>query len=110
LNLAIFGGLNRRPFPPGWTKETVITVFGGGELDLSSSPPGAGARLRVVTIFGGVKVLLAPGTRISTSGFGLFGGRGVKVSQHGEGPEIKLGLWVFFGGIEVRDSVQAQDT
>ena len=77
MNVAIFGGFNRRPFPPGWTKETVITVFGGGDLDLSSSPPGPGARLTAIAILGGIKILVAPGTQVSVSGFGLFGGREV---------------------------------
>lgn len=104
MNVAVFGGLNRRPFPPGWTTETVIAIFGGGELDLSSSPPGPDARLTVVAVFGGFKILVAPGTRVSVSGFGLFGGREVKVSQGGgDGPEIKMSLYVFLGGIEVEE-------
>lgn len=103
MNLVIFGGLNRRPFPPGWTTETVITIFGGGTLDLSSSQPGEDARLTVVTILGGATILVAPGTKVSVSGFSLFGGREVKVSQVGDGPVIKMSLWVFLGGIEVKE-------
>jgi hypothetical protein len=102
VNVAIFSGL-RRPFPPGWTKETVIAIFGGGDLDLSSSPPGPDARLTAVAILSGIKILVAPGTRVSVSGFGLFGGREVKVSQRGDGPEVKMGLWAFLGGIEVKE-------
>jgi hypothetical protein len=106
VNVAIFGGLDRRPFPPGWTKETVIGIFGGGELDLSSSPPGPEARLTVVAILGGFKILVPPGTRVSVRGFGLLGGREVKVSQRGDGPRITMSLWVFLGGVEVDEQQQ----
>jgi hypothetical protein len=104
MNVAIFGGLNRRPFPPGWTKETVVAILGGADLDLTSSPPVPGARLTAVAILGGVKILVAPGTRVSLSGFGLLGGREVNVSQQGDGPEVNMNLWTFLGGIEVKES------
>ncbi len=103
MNVAVFGGLERRLFPPGWTKETVIAIFAGGELDLSSSPSGPDARLTVVAILSGFKILVAPGTRVSVGGFGLLGGRGVKVSQGADGPEIKMSLWAVLGGIEVKE-------
>jgi hypothetical protein len=103
VDLVIFGGLNRL-FPPGWTKETFVAILGGGEFDLSSSPPGPDAHLTAVAILGGVKIRVAPGTRISVSGFGLFGGREVKVSEAADGPEIKMSLWAFLGGIEVKEA------
>jgi hypothetical protein len=104
MNLALFGGLNQRPFPPGWTKETVVAILGGGDLDLSNSPAGPHARLTAVAILGGVKVILAPGTHVSVSGAGILGGREVKVSQTGDGPEVKMNLWAILGGIEVSES------
>jgi hypothetical protein len=39
----------------------------GSDLDLTSSPPGPDARLTVVAILGGVKILVAPGTHVSRS-------------------------------------------
>ncbi len=104
MNVAIFGALNRRPFPQGWTKETLLAILGGIDIDLSSSPPGPSARLTAIAILGGIKILVAPGTRVSVSGFALFGGREVKVSQRGDGPEIKLNLWALLGGIEVTEA------
>jgi hypothetical protein len=102
VNVAIFSGV-QRPFPPGWTKETIIAIFGGGDLDLSRGLPGPDARLTAIAILGGIKILVAPGTRVSVSGFGLLGGREVKVSQRGDGPEVKMSLWAFLGGIEVKE-------
>jgi len=65
----------RKQTASGWTRGIVIAIFGGGELDLSSSPPCPDARLTVVAILGGFKIFVAPETRVSVGGFGLFGGR-----------------------------------
>jgi hypothetical protein len=106
VNVAILSGL-KRPIPAGWTKETLVTILGGVDLDFSSSPPGQDAHLTVVTILGGVKILVAPGTRVALSGFSLLGGREVKVTQSGDGPEIRMNLWAFLGGIEVKETAEA---
>jgi hypothetical protein len=34
----------------------------------------------------------------------------VKVSQRGDGPEIKMNLWVFLGGIAVKEQAPAAAT
>ena len=104
MNVVFFGGISKRPLPPGWTKETLVAVLGGADLDLSASPPGTDARLTAIAILGGVKILVAPGTRVSVSGFTLLGGRDVKVSQAGEGPEIRMSLWAFLGGVDVKEA------
>jgi hypothetical protein len=104
VNVALFGGLGDRPFPPGWTKETVVGIFGGGELDLTSSPPGPDAHLTAVAILGGFKIVVPRGTRVSLGGLSLFGGRDVKVSQTGDGPQVRMSLWAVLGGVEVREA------
>jgi hypothetical protein len=53
VNLALFGGSDRRPLGLGSTKETFVASSGGGEADLSDSPPERQATLRDVAIFGG---------------------------------------------------------
>ena len=58
MNLALFGGFDRRPFGPGWTKETLVAVLGGGEVDLTESPPEGEGRLRVVAFLGGVEIIV----------------------------------------------------
>lgn len=102
LNVAIFGGLERRPIGPGWTKETVVALLGGAKLDLTESPPGPAARLTAIAIVGGVEILVAPGSRISTSGLTLFGGRSVRVTP-GDGPEMRMRLVSFLGGVDVKE-------
>ena len=104
MNVAIFGGFDRRPFAPGWTKEKLVAVFGGGDIDLASCPPGDNAELTVVTVFGGVELNVLPGTRISMSGFSLFGGRTVNVKPGG-GSELRLKAFCIFGGVDVKEAI-----
>ena len=59
MNVATFGAFGDRPLAPGWTKETAVAVFGGGELDLRSAPAGENARLTAVAVLGGVEIKTA---------------------------------------------------
>jgi hypothetical protein len=102
MNVAIFGGFDRRPFPPGWSKETLVAVLGGGEVDLSESPPAGVGVLTGVAVLGGIDLRVAAGTRVSMSGFSLFGGRSVNVRE-GDGPLIRMRLFAVFAGIEVKE-------
>lgn len=101
MNVAIFGGFGDRPLAPGWTKETAVAVFGGGELDLRNAPPGENARLTAVAVLGGVEVKVAPGTRVTMSGLSFLGGRDVKI-EPGDGPEIRVHAVAILGGVEVK--------
>jgi hypothetical protein len=105
VNLAIFSGFKKRLATPGWTKESAVAVFGGGELDLTAAPPGEGAVLTAVAVFGGIELVVPAGTRVSMSGFGLFGGRAIEV-EPGDGPELRLRAVAVFGGVEVRPPKQ----
>lgn len=101
MNLALFGGFGKRPLAPGWGDETAVAIFGGGEIDLTASPPGPAARLTAVAVFGGIEITVPEGTRVALSGFGIFGGRDVRVVP-GDGPELRLRAYAVFGGVEVR--------
>ena len=72
MNVAILGGFGKRPLAPGWKRELHSPLFGGGQFDLSDAPPAEGARLTVVAVFGGIKVEVAPGTRVNMGGFSLL--------------------------------------
>ena len=54
MNVALFGGFDKRPIAPGWTKETFVAVFGGGDVDLTASPPEGEGRLTAFSLFGGI--------------------------------------------------------
>lgn len=105
MNVAIFGGFDKRPFAPGWTQQTAVAVLGGGEIDLTASPPGPGAILTVVAVFGGIEIIVPPGTRVSLSGLSLFGGRSV-TAVPGDGPELAVRAYAVFGGVEVKERAE----
>lgn len=103
MNFAMFGGFDRRPLAPGWKEETLVAVLGGGEVDLTASPPeGGSGRLTAVAVLGGIDLRVPPGTRIAMSGLSLFGGRSVNVTE-GDGPSIQLKAVAVLGGIEVKE-------
>jgi hypothetical protein len=108
VNVAIFGGFERRPFAPGWTKETLLAIFGGGEVDLTTAPPGEDARLTVVAILGGIDLYVLPGSRISLSGLSLFGGRDINVTP-GDGPSFRLRAFAFLGGVDVKEATVVRE-
>ena len=103
MNVALFGGFERRPLAAGWKRETMVAVLGGGTVDLTEAPPGDGeGTLTAVAVLGGLEIIVAPGTAVALSGIGIFGGRTVKVTGSG-GPSIRLRAYAVFGGIEVKE-------
>lgn len=106
MNFALFGGFGKRPLPPGWTRETAVAILGGGQFDLTSSPPGPQARLTAVSLLGGVEITVPPGSRVRMSGLSLLGGREVEVNP-GEGPEFRLHAVAILGGVTVKEAPEA---
>jgi hypothetical protein len=100
MNIAILGGFGKRPLAPGWKRETALAAFGGGEFDLSDAPPSAGAKLIAIAVFGGIKVQVAPGTRVTMHGFSFLGGRDAVVAP-GDGPELHVTAVAILGGIRI---------
>jgi glucose/arabinose dehydrogenase len=99
LDVAILGGRKVR-LPEGWTKQTLVTLFGGADVDARATP-GEGARLTIVAILGGARVLAPDGARVTVGGFAFLGGRRVDVQSRPDGPEIRLVGYSVLGGIEV---------
>jgi hypothetical protein len=101
-DVAILGG-REITLPVGWTRQRLISVFGGADVDATAAP-GAGAELTFVGVFGGASVRVPEGARVSIGGFALLGGRRVKVSSSETGPAIKVNAYSLLGGLEIRDS------
>jgi hypothetical protein len=105
--VAIFGGAARKGrwrVPP---VSTVVTVFGGADLDLRDAIlPGREVTIRAVSVFGGMSVTVPPEMRVVDSGVAIFGGRDVSgESPDSEGPDatvLRLQGACVFGGISVR--------
>jgi len=105
--VAIFGGAVRKGrwrVPPS---STVVTVFGGADIDLRDAIlPGREVTIRAVSVFGGMSITVPPEMRVVDSGVAIFGGRDVSgETAESEGPNAPLlrikGACVF-GGISIR--------
>lgn len=100
MQVAIFAEASEAGFAHDWERETAIAVFGSATLDLTRRPPLAAATLTVAAIFGAIKVIVPPGTRVISRGITLFSGSRVRV-QSGGGPEIAINSLALFGDIKV---------
>jgi hypothetical protein len=105
--VAIFGGAVRKGrwrVPPS---STVVTVFGGADLDLRDAIlPGREITIRAVSVFGGLSITVPPEMRVVDSGVAIFGGRDVSGESSGsetaDSPVLRLHGACVFGGVSVK--------
>ena len=105
--VAIFGGAVRKGrwrVPPS---STVVTVFGGADLDLRDAIlPGREITIKAVSVFGGMSITVPPEMRVVDSGVAVFGGRDVSgetpESEAPDAPVLRLQGACVFGGISVK--------
>jgi hypothetical protein len=104
--ICVFGGAMRKGawhVPPA---TTVVTVFGGADLDLREAVlPGKEFSIRAVSVFGGVNITVPPEMRVTDSGVAVFGGRDIPCDSAESGrpdaPVLRLSGACVFGGISV---------
>jgi hypothetical protein len=105
--IAIFGGAARKGrwrVPPS---STVVTVFGGADLDLRDAIlPGREITITAVSVFGGISITVPPEMRVADSGVAVFGGRDVAAetpeSESPDAPVLRIQGACVFGGISVK--------
>jgi hypothetical protein len=105
--IAIFGGAARKGrwrVPPS---STVVTVFGGADLDLRDAIlPGREITITAVSVFGGISITVPPEMRVVDSGVAVFGGRDVAAetpeSENPHAPRLRIQGACVFGGISVK--------
>jgi hypothetical protein len=105
--VAVFGGATRKGIwrVPGTT--TVVTVFGGADIDLRDAIlPGREITMRAVAVFGGMSITVPPEMRVIDSGAAVFGGRDVDSetpeSMRPDAPLLRVTGACVFGGIAVK--------
>lgn len=104
--IAIFGGATRKGawrVPPS---STVVTVFGGADIDLRDAIlPGREITIRAVSVFGGMSITVPPEMRVVDSGVAVFGGRDIAGDTPESGgpgaPVLRLHGACVFGGVFV---------
>ena len=106
--VAVFGGASRKGswrVPPS---STVVTVFGGADIDLRDAVlPGPEITIRAVSVFGGMSITVPPEMRVIDSGVAVFGGRDVPSGPPPEpgdldAPVLRLQGTCVFGGVSVK--------
>jgi len=105
--VAVFGGATRKGTwrVPGTT--TVVTVFGGVDLDLREAIlPGREVTMRAVCVFGGMSITVPPEMRVIDSGVAVFGGRDIDSETPeslGSGaPLLRVTGACVFGGVSIK--------
>jgi Domain of unknown function (DUF1707)/Cell wall-active antibiotics response 4TMS YvqF len=105
--VAIFGGATRKG---AWHAEPVIsvlTVFGGAELDFRDAIlPGKEIILKATTVLGGLEVTVPPEMRVVDNGIAILGGREITgnpdEAARPDAPVLRIEGACVLGGIEVR--------
>lgn len=105
--VAIFGGATRKG---AWHAEPVIsvlTVFGGAELDFRDAIlPGKEIILKATTVMGGVEVIVPPEMRVVDNGIAILGGREITgnpdEAARPDAPVLRIEGACVLGGIEVK--------
>jgi Domain of unknown function (DUF1707)/Cell wall-active antibiotics response 4TMS YvqF len=105
--IAIFGGATRKGAWRVPHTSTVVTVFGGAELDLRyATLPAREITIRAFAVFGGMEITVPPEMHVIDSGIAIFGGRDVSgesvASARPDAPVLNLTGACIFGGIGVK--------
>jgi hypothetical protein len=105
--VAIFGGASRKGAWRVPATSTIVTVFGGADIDLRDAVlPGREITIKAVSVFGGMSITVPPDMRVVDSGVAIFGGRDVSgnsaESERPDSPVLRLAGACVFGGIYVK--------
>jgi len=103
--VTIFDGVDFASTAPSFRRGSVLTWYGGGQIDLRGATlDPAGAELNVRTLFGGVLVVVPETWRVEQRLVAFLGGVSdsrAKIEAQETGPVLRLDGWAVFGGIEV---------
>jgi hypothetical protein len=105
--MAVMGGVERKG---GWLVPRLLKVFcfmGGAELDLREArfAPGV-TEIDILTVWGGVEIMVPPGVRVETVGAAFMGGFGadagdVDTLDPGQ-PVLRVSGVAIMAGVEVK--------
>lgn len=104
--VAVFAGASRKRAWRVRRNTSVLTVFGGAELDLTEATfESHEINFNVFCLFGGVEITVPPGTDVDNQVMALFGGSdvGKLAAPDPSAPKLVLKGFVGFGGVDVRN-------
>ncbi|HUD20255.1 MAG TPA: hypothetical protein VMR81_07470 [Patescibacteria group bacterium] len=101
--IAIFSGSDKRVITSSFTGGKAVAVFSGMQIDLSEVKSKAKTmELELVAVFGGLKVIIPKGWRVSSEGAGVMGGFSNLTSGGTDAsPRLHVKGVGVFGGVEI---------
>ena len=111
--VTIFDGTDFASTAPAFRRGSVLTWYGGGQIDLRGATlDPAGAELNVRALFGGVQVIVPETWRVEQRMAAFLGGVSdsrEKIEAQDTGPVLRLDGWAAFGGIDVKSEPQRDE-
>jgi hypothetical protein len=105
VSVAIFSGSDYKGVWRAPRTLSSLCVFGGSNIDLRKAiVPPEGVTISCLCAFGGADIIVPPGMRVTTRGFGIFGGfdRINNEVDDPEAPTIVVEGFAIFGGVSVK--------
>jgi hypothetical protein len=103
--IAIFGGSDMKGVWRAPRRLASLSVFGGTNIDLRKAiVPEEGITISCICAFGGADIIVPPGMRVLTRGFGVFGGfdRTNNEPEDSSAPTVIVEGIAVFGGVSVK--------
>lgn len=80
---------------------SLLSVFGGIELNLEDAKIKDDILISCISVFGGIDIKLPKNVKVKTSGVPIFGGLENKAHQE-EGPTVHIDYVCVFGGVDLK--------
>jgi hypothetical protein len=104
--VAVMGGASRRSRWRLAERTNVIAVMGGASLDLRGAQiDAAEVTMNVVSIMGGVDIVVPEGVPVEVAGFSIMGGRNERIADVPPlpgAPLIRIRMFGLMGGANIR--------
>ena len=110
--VAIFAGASRKHTWRVRKHTSILTVFGGAELDLTQATfESRDVEFNVFCLFGGVDITVPPGTDVDNQVMAVLGGSdvGKLAPPDPSAPRITIKGFVGFGGVDIKNPKVRKD-
>jgi len=110
--VAIFAGASRKHSWRVRKHTSILTVFGGAELDLTQATfESRDVEFNVFCLFGGVDITVPPGTDVNNQVMAVLGGSdvGKLAPPDPSAPRITVKGFVGFGGVDIKNPKVRKD-
>ncbi len=105
-SVAIFGSAKKVIFSKSFKGGEAVNIFGGAEINCSQADIKGVAKLEIVQVFGGTKIIVPPTWTVRSNAASIFAGFEDKRTHHNGQPDPEKVLIIdgtsIFGGIEIK--------